>query len=89
MRGIGLDEPIIAHVCRIVGNHHSARDIDTLEFRIVWDADWLVNISDEFAGRGKDKLKDIINKVFKTTAGKEKAYKLFIQPETDVETPAH
>jgi HD superfamily phosphodiesterase/DNA-directed RNA polymerase subunit RPC12/RpoP len=32
------------HICRIVGSHHSANDLDTLEFRIVWDADQLVNL---------------------------------------------
>lgn len=40
----GLPEEKLAHVCRIVGAHHSARGIDTPEFRIVWDADWLVNL---------------------------------------------
>jgi len=38
----------IEHICRIIANHHSAKDIDTLEFKILWDADWLVNIPDEF-----------------------------------------
>ena len=31
LRRRGVDEDRIAHVCRIVANHHSARDIDTLE----------------------------------------------------------
>ncbi len=44
MTGLGVDGATIEHVCRIVGSHHSAGDIDTPEFRIVWDADWLVNI---------------------------------------------
>ena len=59
-----------------MGNHHSARDIDTPEFRIVWDADNLVNLSEELAGRDRAQLKSMIGKVFKTKAGREKAYEM-------------
>ncbi len=78
MEQTGLDEETVEHVCRIIANHHSARNIDTPEFRIVWDADWLVNIPDEFPNAGKRKLKAVIDKAFKTDAGKEKAYELFV-----------
>ena len=43
-----LGKDVVQHICRIIANHHSAKDIDTIEFRIVWDADWLVNIPVEF-----------------------------------------
>ena len=78
MEEIGLDSDIIDHVCRIVGSHHTGRDIDTLEFRILWDADWLVNIPDEFPGIGTEKLKSLIDRVFKTDVGKAKALELYI-----------
>ena len=32
-------EGLIEHICKIIANHHSDKDIDTPEFRIVWDAD--------------------------------------------------
>ena len=44
----GLGTAAIQHICEIIANHHSAKDIDTIEFRIIWDADWLVNIPVEF-----------------------------------------
>ncbi len=47
MEELGMDEATVEHVVRIVGSHHSARDIDTIEFRIIWDADALVNLADE------------------------------------------
>lgn len=72
MEDIGLEEQTIEHVCRIVGSHHSAHDIDTPEFEILWDADWVVNIPDAIAGYGKDQLERIINKVFKTKTGKKR-----------------
>ncbi len=77
MEEIGLDNSTIEHVCKIIANHHSARDIDTLEFRILWDADWLVNLGEEHYG--EEKLKSFIEKTFKTKTGKERAFKLFLK----------
>ncbi len=74
-----LDNETIEHVCRIIANHHSAKNIDTIEFRIVWDADWLVNIPDEFHITDKAKLKQIIDKTFKTCKGRQIAIELFLE----------
>jgi len=60
----------VEHICRIIANHHSAKDIDTTEFRIVWDADRLVNIPAEFPDAGNDKLRELIDKTFKTDEGR-------------------
>ena len=68
----------IEHVCKIIANHHSAKDIDTLEFRIIWDADWLVNLPDECGKMSKDKLKEFIEKIFKTNKGKQLAKELYL-----------
>jgi HD superfamily phosphodiesterase len=79
MEGFGLDQSVVEHVCRIVANHHSARDIDTREFRILWDADWLVNIPDEFKNFSKEELQITIEKIFKTETGKKIANKLYLE----------
>lgn len=75
---LGWESVQVEHVCRIVGNHHSAREIDTIEFRIVWDADWLVNIPEEMAGADRSALEAVINRVFKTASGKRRATELFL-----------
>ncbi|MCX5866932.1 MAG: HD domain-containing protein [Proteobacteria bacterium] len=76
MRELNLDVETIEHVSRIVGSHHSAGDIDTLEFRILWDADWLVNLREEFPQAGKEELEKKIARIFKTGTGKEMALDL-------------
>ncbi len=73
MEGLSLDPDTVDHVERIIANHHSARDIDTLEFRILWDADWLVNLGDEFGDKGRDWLAQKIEKLFRTETGKNLA----------------
>lgn len=82
MEELNLDEDTIEHVIRIVGSHHSARDIDTLEFRIIRDADWLVNIPDEFPDADSDEISRKIEKIFKTSAGKKKAYEMYVGAKT-------
>jgi putative nucleotidyltransferase with HDIG domain len=74
-----LDDTTIEHVCKIIANHHSARDIDTLEFRILWDADWIVNIPEEFPDITIDKLQALIDKVFKTNKGRQIAIESFLK----------
>jgi putative nucleotidyltransferase with HDIG domain len=74
-----LDEEIVEHICKIIANHHSAKDINTLEFRIIWDSDWLVNIPADFPGANREKLKEIIEKTFKTDRGRQMAVELFIE----------
>ena len=73
-----LSDEVVEHICKIIANHHSAKDIDTAEFRCVWDADWLVNIPEDYKDKNKEQLQVIINKVFKTSKGRKVAISLFV-----------
>ena len=75
---VGFDPETIDHVARIVGSHHSGGDIDTLEFRIIWDADNLVNLAETLENCDKDSLERTIAKTFRTEAGKGRARELFM-----------
>jgi Rrf2 family protein len=68
----------IDHICKIIANHHTARNIDTTEFKIIWDADWLVNLPEELPNANEKKLKSVIKRIFKTKAGYSLARKLFL-----------
>lgn len=47
MEKIGLEDDVMEEVCAIIGSHHSPGEIDTLNFKILYDADCLVNMGDE------------------------------------------
>jgi putative nucleotidyltransferase with HDIG domain len=79
-----VDQAIVEHVCRIIANHHSAKDIDTLEFRIIWDSDWLVNIPVEFPDAGTEKMQELIDRIFKTSKGRQIAIELFLENKTEI-----
>lgn len=81
MQNLELPAPAIEHVCRIAGSHHSAHDIDTLEFRILWDADWLVNFPDEYPQTDREELTRLIDCTFRTNRGRELARELFLNDE--------
>ena len=53
-------------------------DTHTIEFRIVWDADQLLNIANEFAHIDKERLREIIDRTFKTETGHKIAMEKFV-----------
>lgn len=74
-----LEPETIEHICKIIANHHSDKDMDTLEFRIVWDADRIVNIQEDFTNVNKENLQGIIDKMFKTCKGRQTAIETFMK----------
>jgi HD superfamily phosphodiesterase len=70
LEDLHVDTKNIEEICRIIASHHSPGEIDTLNFKIIWDADLLVNLNDEYDIDNKRKLKDIIAKTFLTETGK-------------------
>ena len=68
---LDVEPAVVDHVCLIVANHHSARDIDTPEFRIIWDADWLVKLPEEDDTSDTARLGQRIENIFKTERGRQ------------------
>ncbi|MDP3791695.1 MAG: HD domain-containing protein [Candidatus Omnitrophota bacterium] len=81
LHDLNVDEEIISEVCQIIASHHSPGEIDTANFRILWDADWLVNLRDEYDINDREKLKDVIKKVFLTATGRSRAEEIYIKNE--------
>jgi HD superfamily phosphohydrolase YqeK len=77
----GLSEDVVVQACRIIASHHSPGEIDTLDFKIIWDADWLVNLRDECDIKDRKKLKDIIEKTLLTESGRSKAKEIYCEGE--------
>jgi len=78
MESLNIDEEVIKEVCGIVGCHHSPGEIKTVNFKVIWDADWLVNLPDVYNMKDKEKLTQIINDTFMTPAGLKKAREFFL-----------
>jgi hypothetical protein len=79
LKKLEVDNKIIDEVCDIIASHHSPGEIDTANFRIIWDADWLVNLEDEYNIKDKKKLEKVINKIFLTGSGKNMGKSIYLE----------
>ncbi|EGD47169.1 metal-dependent phosphohydrolase HD sub domain [Ruminiclostridium papyrosolvens DSM 2782] len=67
MNKYDIDKNIIERVCYIIGHHHSYSKIDGLDFQILVEADFLVNIYED--EMDKNAITSVKNKYFKTKTG--------------------
>jgi HD superfamily phosphodiesterase/predicted RNA-binding Zn-ribbon protein involved in translation (DUF1610 family) len=75
---MGLKKEDIDEICQIIAHHHSPQKINTQNFRLLYDADSLVNLKEEVDTEDKTKLKKMIDKTFLTSAGKDLAEKIYL-----------
>ncbi|MFC1998953.1 HD domain-containing protein [Chloroflexota bacterium] len=75
----GFEPNQIDEICEIIGNHHSPGKIDSTNFKVLYDADWLVNLRDEYNICDKEKLTSIIGRVFLTESGKVLASQIYLR----------
>lgn len=67
LEAAGAAPEVIRRVSRLVGHHHTYGAIDGLDFQILVEADFLVNIFEE--GMKTEPIRTIREKYFKTAAG--------------------
>jgi putative nucleotidyltransferase with HDIG domain len=72
---LGTREEVVEEVCDIIGHHHRPRDKETRNFKILYDADLLVNLEEGQKDKEteRDGLSKIIEKTFLTDTGKRLA----------------
>lgn len=74
-----FQEEQIKEICDIIAHHHSIGPMrSNSNFRILYDADWLVNLKDDYSIDDKDKLGRIIERAFLTQTGKDLAKELYL-----------
>jgi HD superfamily phosphodiesterase len=68
-------EDLINEVCDIIGHHHHPRDEETVNFKVLYDADQIVNLEEKKRKSSIDteQLQQIIETGFLTQSGRELA----------------
>jgi len=64
---LNIDAKIIDRVCYLIGHHHTYNNIDGIDYQILVEADFLVNMYEE--GMNKEAIESACNKVFRTKSG--------------------
>ena len=72
---IGVNEEISKRVQYLIGPHHTYNNIDGLDYQILVEADFLVNLYED--GASKEAVEKAYNKIFKTVAGKKICREMF------------
>ncbi|MGO9121353.1 MAG: HD domain-containing protein [Desulfomonilaceae bacterium] len=77
-------EPLVDEVCDIIGHHHHPRDDETMNFKIVYDADLLSNLEEKHKKSNMEpqRLIELIESEFLTRSGKELAHEILFNGET-------
>ena len=64
---IGYEEDFIDKVCYLIAHHHTYKGIDNAPYRILVEADFLVNIYEEHISM--ELAKNVTEKIFRTESG--------------------
>jgi len=77
---LGATSELIDEVCDIIGHHHHPREEETINFKILYDADLIVNLDEKHKESPFDpeKLSAIIIKSFLTENGRKLAEKILL-----------
>ena len=81
MEDVGAADAMIDEVCDIIGHHHHPRENETMNFRVLYDADLIANLEDSAKNKEPDKahIEKVISRQFFTEAGQKRAKKIFLQ----------
>lgn len=76
---MNLETVFIDDVTEIIANHHTRDGVNSPEFRIIWDADALVNFAEVLSGKSEDQVETILQDHMATEAGFRIARRIFIK----------
>jgi predicted HD phosphohydrolase len=81
---LGANEQLVEEVCDIVGHHHFPRGDDSVNFKVVYDADLIANLEERAkdAPTDPDKMTERIDRSFLTESGRKAARKALLGTES-------
>lgn len=75
LENLEFSQEIIERVCYLIGHHHTYKNIDGIDYQILVEADFLVNIHED--KMNETSIKSVLEKVFRTNTGKEYCRAMF------------
>jgi hypothetical protein len=74
-----VDSAVIGRVCWLIARHHTYGDIRGLDYQLLVEADFLVNIHED--GMDAEAVRSVERKIFKTASGKSFLRRLYLPGE--------
>lgn len=75
LKHLGYDEDVIKRVYYLIGHHHTYDNIDGMDYQILVEADFLVNLYEDAASI--DVVENAYQKIFRTESGKQICREMF------------
>ncbi len=81
LTGLKAEEELIEEVCDIIGHHHLPREDETINFKVLYDADLIVNLDERYREKPPtgEKLETVLNTSFLTDSGRRVAKKALLK----------
>ncbi|MEZ3507081.1 MAG: HD domain-containing protein [Lachnospiraceae bacterium] len=76
LEGTGFSEALVRRVSYLVGHHHTLTQIEGMDYQILIEADYLVNVDESHYD--KDNIRNMYEKVFRTGTGKELLQNIYL-----------
>jgi len=80
LTALGATDTLIEEVCDIIGHHHNPRPEETINFKVLYDADLITNLEEKQSESpsSREHLQKIINHSFLTKSGAALAEKVLL-----------
>lgn len=75
LKGLGYENTVIERVCYLVAHHHTYENVEGLDYRILLEADFLVNLYED--GISKEGVQRAYEKILVTETGKRICREMF------------
>lgn len=76
LKKLNFSDDVIERVCYLVAHHHTYTNIDGIDYQILIEADFLVNLHEH--QQGKEVAESVYNNIFKTETGKILCKQMFL-----------
>lgn len=75
LRKLGYESQVVERVCYLVGHHHTYTNVEGLDYQILIEADFLVNLYEDHVGT--EGCKKALDTIFHTQTGKGLLVEMF------------
>ena len=75
LRSLDFDGEIIERVCWLIAHHHTYNNIEGADYRILVEADFLVNLYED--GVRREAVQTAYERIFKTESGRAICRKMY------------
>jgi HD superfamily phosphohydrolase YqeK len=81
METLNIDFEMMDQITEIIAHHHTPGKVVSSNFKLLYDADWLVNLADvyDLQSKNRNEKEKLIEKVFLSDIGRELAEKEFLE----------